>query len=381
VEAIVDQLGMDRVNGLSASEVSRRLALYGPNALEERKRKSPWRLLWEQLTATMVVVLLIAAAVSIFLGDYAEAIAILAIVVLNALLGFTQEQRAERAMSTLQQLAAPMVKVCRHGRVYTLSARELVPGDLVLLEAGNLVPADGRLIESVNLRVQEAALTGEAAPVDKDTQRRSDPDLPLGDRCNMVYMGTVVTYGRGRAVITATGMYTTLGGIAAMLQTVERKATPLQRRLAQLGRGLAIAALILVAVVFVIGTARGEEIRLMILTALSLAVAAVPEGLPAVVTIALALSACSRDNHSSGPCLLSKRWVLSPSSVPIKRERSPRTACPSRLLPWLTSRSISRRGRVRPCPIICLVRHRMCSWNSNPLCSYCWLAGRCAMTR
>ncbi|MFN2227794.1 MAG: cation-translocating P-type ATPase, partial [Anaerolineae bacterium] len=180
-----------------------------------------------------------------------------------------------------------------------ISARELVPGDVVLLEAGALVPADGRLLESVNLRVEEAALTGESEPVDKETRALDRPDpsgtsgqaLPLGDRRNMVYMGTIVTYGRGVAVVTATGMGTELGRIAELIQTVEREPTPLQRRLAQLGRGLAVAALAIVAVVFVLGLLRGEEWQLMLLTAISMAVAAVPEGLPAVVTIALALGA------------------------------------------------------------------------------------------
>ncbi len=275
--------------GLSSEEAARRLESYGPNELIERGLKSPWRILWEQLTALMVVILIVAAGISALLGDFKDAIAIAAIVVLNAVLGFVQEYRAERAMAALKRMAVPTVKVRRDGRVVEISAGELVPGDLVLLEAGNLVPADGRLLESVNLRAQEAALTGESEPIDKVVDPIPGENLPLGDRRNMVYMGTMITYGRGSAVITETGMRTELGRIATMIQTVEREATPLQRRLQQLGRGLAVAALGIVALVFVLGLMRGEEPRLMFLTAISMAVAAVPEGLPAVVTIALAL--------------------------------------------------------------------------------------------
>jgi Ca2+-transporting ATPase len=267
------------------------LAEHGPNELVERGLKSPWRILWEQLTGLMVVILIVAAVVSGALGDWKDAIAILAIVVLNAVLGFSQEFRAEKAMAALKQLAVPTVKVRRDGHVGETSARELVPGDVALLEAGALVPADGRLLESVNLRVDEAALTGESEPVEKRTGALSKPDLPVGDRLNMVYMGTVVTYGRGVAVITDTGMNTELGRIAEMIQTVEREPTPLQRRLEQLGKGLAVAALVIVAVVFLLGLLRGEDWQLMLLTSISMAVAAVPEGLPAVVTIALALGA------------------------------------------------------------------------------------------
>jgi Ca2+-transporting ATPase len=285
------RLETDIEHGLSQTEAQRRLAEHGPNELIERGLKSPLLILWEQLTALMVVILIIAAAVSAALGDYKDAVAILAIVVLNAVLGFTQEYRAEKAMAALKKLAVPTVKVRRDGHVREVSARELVPGDIVLLEAGALIPADGRLLESINLQTQEAALTGESEPVVKNPKALAGENLPLGDRRNMVYMSTVITSGRGLAVITETGMRTELGRIAEMIQTVEREPTPLQRRLGQLGRGLAAAALIIVAVVFALGLLRGEDTRLMLLTAISMAVAAVPEGLPAVVTIALALGA------------------------------------------------------------------------------------------
>jgi Ca2+-transporting ATPase len=288
---VVSLLATDAEAGLAPGEAQLRLAEHGPNELVERGLKSPWRILWEQLTGLMVVILIVAAVVSGALGDWKDAIAILAIVVLNAVLGFSQEFRAEKAMAALKQLAVPTVKVRRDGHVVEISARELVPGDVVLLEAGALVPADGRLLESVNLRVDEAALTGESEPVEKHARALDHAGLPVGDRLNMVYMGTVVTYGRGTAIITETGMNTELGHIAELIQTVEREPTPLQRRLEQLGRGLAVAALVIVAVVFVLGLLRGEDWQLMLLTAISMAVAAVPEGLPAVVTIALALGA------------------------------------------------------------------------------------------
>ena len=290
-EDTLSNLKTNSEQGLSQAEAQRRLAEHGPNELIDRGLKSPWLILWEQLTAVMVVILIIAALVSALLGDYKDAIAIMAIVILNAILGFSQEYRAEKAMAALKKMAVPTVKVRRDGRVQEISARDLVPGDIVLLEAGDVVPADARLLESINLRTQEAALTGESEPVEKTAATLSGENLTLGDRLNMAYMGTVVTYGRGVTVVVETGMQTELGNIADMIQSVEREPTPLQRRLEQLGRGLAFAALGIVAIVFVLGLLRGEDMRLMFLTAISMAVAAIPEGLPAVVTIALALGA------------------------------------------------------------------------------------------
>jgi Ca2+-transporting ATPase len=290
-EEVVTHLGTNPEKGLSQTDVERRLTQHGLNELIERGLKSPWSILLEQLTAVMVVILIIAAVISGALGDYKDAVAILAIVILNAILGFTQEYRAERAMAALKKLAVPTVKVRRDRRVQEVSARDLVPGDIVLLEAGAFVPADGRLLESINLRAEEAALTGESEPVEKNSERLIDEGLSLGDRRNMVYMGTAISYGRGVAAITETGMHTELGRIADMIQKVEREPTPLQRRLEQLGRGLAGAALAVVAIVFILGLLRGENVRLMFLTAISMAVAAIPEGLPAVVTIGLALGA------------------------------------------------------------------------------------------
>ncbi len=287
---VLKHLGADVTNGLTSAEAARRLTAYGYNELIERGMKSPWRILWEQLATTMMVILIIAAAISAALGDNKDAVAILAIVVLNALMGFRQEYRAEKAIAALKKLAVPNVKVRRDGHVQEISARELVQGDIVQLEAGNLTPADGRLIESVNLQIQEAALTGESAPVAKNILPLED-EAPLAERRNMAFMGTVVTYGRGQAVITATGMATELGKIAEMIQTVAQEPTPLQQRLKKLGQNLAYVAFALVVMVGVLGLWRGEEARLVFLTAVSMAVAAIPEGLPAVVTIALALGA------------------------------------------------------------------------------------------
>lgn len=285
-------------SGLTATQAQSRLDKYGPNELIDRGVKSPWKILFEQFTDTMVVVLIIAAAISGFLGEVQDAIAILVIVILNALLGFRQEYQAEQAMAALKKLAVPTVRVRRNGKVQEISSRDLVCGDIVLLEAGNLVPADCRILESVNLSTQEAALTGESEPVAKFAAEilkhedgGSKSQIPLAERKNMIYMGTVVTYGRGTALVTATGMQTELGSIAEMMQTAGQEDTPLQKRLDQLGKGLAVAAAFLVAIVFVLGWLRGEELKELFLTSISLAVAAIPEGLPAVVTIALALGA------------------------------------------------------------------------------------------
>jgi Ca2+-transporting ATPase len=288
---VLSQLGSDTGYGLSEAEAARRLTQYGPNELIERGAKSPWRILWEQFTATMVVILIIAAIIAGALGEFKDTIAIMSIVVLFGLLGFLQEYRAEKAMAALKKLAVPNVRVTRDGQVRETSARDLVPGDIILLEAGNLLPADCRLLESANLRIQEATLTGESEPVEKEITTLAGPDLPLGDRRNMAYMGTVVTYGRGRAVITATGMQTELGHIAGLIQGVAHEQTPLQRRLDQVGKMLALVALAIAGVIFVQGWLRGEELRLIFLTMVSIAVAIIPEGLPAVVTITLALGA------------------------------------------------------------------------------------------
>lgn len=291
VDAVAEALQTNLQKGLSHDEAARRLAEYGPNRLEAATGRTAWRILLGQFKETMVLILLAAAVISYLIGDLKDTLVILAIVVLNAALGFFQEYRAEKAIEALQKMAVPHVHVLRDGEWQEIEATNLVPGDVIRLEAGGAVPADARLVEAVNLQVQEAALTGESVPVDKQTDPLPDPETPIGDRRNMVYMGTAVTYGRGKAIVVATGMATELGKIAAMLQSVEEEQTPLQRRMDQLGKRLAAVAIVLVALVFVLGLWRGGEVAEMLLTAISLAVAAVPEGLPAVVTIALALGA------------------------------------------------------------------------------------------
>lgn len=291
MEEVVSRLESNTVEGLSEREGGIRLAQHGPNELVEKSTKRPLQILWEQFSSTMVLILIAASVVSGFLGKPTETIAISAIVLLFAILGFVQEYRAEQAMAALKKLTVPTVRVLRNGDVTQLSARELVTGDMVLLEAGNLVPADVRFVECINLRVQESALTGESEPVEKESSALGSINIPLGDKRNMGYMGTVVTYGRGVGVVVATGMDTELGKIATLIQDVEQITTPLQRRLDQLGKGLALFGVVVAVLVMLLGVFRGESLNDMFLTAVSVAVAVVPEGLPAVVTVTLALGA------------------------------------------------------------------------------------------
>ena len=289
-EQAMEEMGT-RPEGLTEEEAHVRLARFGPNQLEERALRSPWSVLAGQLTEIMVIVLLVAAAVSFAIGEITDGVMILIIVILNAILGFTQEYRAERAMAALKRMAVSVVRVRRNGKLQEIAAVDIVPGDIAVLEAGERVPADARILESINLRIEEAALTGESVPIDKIANALEGHDLQLGDRRNMVFTGTTVVYGRGSAIVVNTGMQTELGNIANLLQSVAEEKTPLQRRMAELGKWLAIGALAICAVVFGVGMWRGGELTEMFLTAVSLAVAAVPEGLPSVVTIALALGA------------------------------------------------------------------------------------------
>ena len=290
VDETLDRLN-GRPGGLSTTEAVDRARRFGPNALQDTRGKGPGRILWDQWTSTMVVIMMVAAGLSFVVGDGKDAGVILAIVVINTILGFFQEYKAEKSLAALKKMAVPRVRVRREGRALEIPSVELVPGDIVLLEAGNVVPADGRFLDTANLRVQESALTGESEPVDKTADALPGENLPLGDQRNRAFMGTVATYGHGVLVVTETGMATELGRVAALLQSSPPETTPLQRRLDTLGKQLAGVALAIVALVFVLGIVRGEGVRLMFMTAVSLAVAAVPEGLPAVVTIALALGA------------------------------------------------------------------------------------------
>jgi len=296
---VADVLGVRVDRGLDLGVVQQRLGTYGPNQIQEAPPRPLWRLFAGQFADFMIVVLIAAALVAGLVGEPGDSVAILVIVILNAVVGSIQEYRAERAVAALRQMAAPEARVRRQGQVAKIPARELVPGDVVLLEAGNIVAADVRLAGTFQLRVDEAALTGESLAVDKVSGHLADPGLPIGDRRNMAYKGTLVTHGRGEGIVVATAMATELGKIAHLLQEAEAVKTPLQRRLARFGERLAITILVVCAIVFSAGLLRGEPLLLMFLTAVSLAVAAIPEALPAVVTVALALGARTMVKHNA----------------------------------------------------------------------------------
>ena len=286
---VISTLEVDREHGLSAAEVEKRINSYGKNELQEAPPISIWVKIYEQFANFLVILLLVAAVISAVLGDWVEAAAIMTIVLLNAALGVVQESRAEEALAALKKMASPDANVLREGHRQAIPAREVVPGDIVFLEAGNYVPADVRLLETVNLRIEEAALTGESVAVTKNAQLELEEDAALGDRKTMAYTGTVVSYGRGVGVVTNTGMATEIGQIATMLQAVEEGDTPLQKRLDSFGRTLGWVSLVISGLIFVQGTFSGTPALDMFIIAVSLAIAAVPEGLPAVVTITLAL--------------------------------------------------------------------------------------------
>lgn len=291
IEEIARSLQTNLDRGLDTPEIDNRLSRYGENKLTSRQSRTPLTIIIDQLTNPLVLLLVGAASLSLFLGKTIDALAVFAIVVLNAALGFIQEYRAENAIAALQSLSSPTVRVRRNASILEIAAEQLVPGDVILLEAGNTVPADARLLEAASLRVQEAALTGESEAVDKEAGVLSKPGTPLGDRRGMLFMGTAVTYGRAVALVVETGMQTELGHIAGLISNIRIEPTPLQKRMAQLGKTLAFTVLGIVVLAFIIGTIRGEEPILMFQTAISMAVAAVPEGLPAVVTIVLAMGA------------------------------------------------------------------------------------------
>ncbi len=287
--AAAEYLRTNVERGLSDPEVARRLLEHGPNLIREPERTRWWRILFGQFTDFMVLVLIGATAVSFLLGETGDGITILAIVLMNGVLGFAQEYRAERSVETLRQLTAPEARVRRGGRERTVDARELVPGDVVLLEAGDRVPADMRLVETWSLHVDESQLTGESTPVTKRAEWVGAPNTALADRQNLAFLGSVVTRGHGVGIVTATGMGTEMGGIATLMEEAGTEATPLQRRLEHLGRTLVLLSLAIVGGVVGVGILRGEPVYQMFLTGVSLAVAAIPEGLPAIVTVALAL--------------------------------------------------------------------------------------------
>ena len=277
-------------NGLDQGEVGKRLEKYGPNVLAEEERTTPFKIFVEQFKNFLILILIGAVVVSAAIGEVLDAGVILAIVIACAVLGFIQEYRSERAIQALKKMAAPTAKVIRDGREQEVHASEVVPGDIILLATGDRVPADARVIEAANLTTDEASLTGESVPVEKSTDPIHQAELAVGDRANMVFSATVVTYGRGKGVVTATGMETEFGRIAGMIQEIEEKRTPLEERLDHIGKWLGILCLIVVAVVFVLEVVlRGASLLEMFIWSVSLAVAAVPEALPAVVTGSLAI--------------------------------------------------------------------------------------------
>ena len=299
--------------GLTSAEAEKRLAAYGKNKLAEGKKDSLIKRFFQQMGDPMIIILLVAAAISGVLAvvqgeSFADVIIILAVVIINAVLGVYQESKAEKAIEALQQMSAATSKVLRDGKMVTIHSEDLVVGDVVILEAGDAIPADGRILTSASMKIEEAALTGESVPVSKfidiinlapDTK-----DVPLGDRKNMVYMGSTVVYGRGTAVITATGMDTEMGKIAGVLARTEQEETPLQRKLTQLGKTLSWLVLGICAIVFAVGVLRAGSIsgRVVLdtfLIAVSLAVAAIPEGLAAVVTIVLSIGVTNMSRRSA----------------------------------------------------------------------------------
>jgi Ca2+-transporting ATPase len=308
IDHVTNGLGSHIENGLSEAEVQKRIKEHGYNELTEKPRPGFLKMLLDQFNNFLIIILIIAAVVSLLLGEFVDAIAIMVIVVINAVVGVVQESKAEQALAALKKMAAPNAQVIRDGHQMTVASRELVPGDIVLIEAGNYIPADMRLVEGYNLKVEEASLTGESVPVEKEAAVVLDKEIPLGDRKNSAFMSTLVTYGRGKGIVTGTGMHTQIGLIADMLQSYEEEATPLQNKLDQLAKMLGIGCLAICAIIFIWGlirdthlstifkdgflaylTAEKKDIVELFMTAVSLAIAAVPEGLPAVVTICLAL--------------------------------------------------------------------------------------------
>lgn len=275
--------------GLTNDQVTLRINEYGLNTIQEAKKKSIWQMFIAQFTDVLIIVLLVAAVISGFLGEVSDAILILIIVIINAVIGVVQENKAEESMEALKKMVVPEAKVIRNGKQEIVDSVNLVPGDIVILEAGDIVPADGRLVEAANLQIQEAALTGESEVVNKNTNEITDVKTPLGDRKNMVYSSTIVTNGRALFIVTDTGMNSEIGRIAGLIQETPSEKTPLQIRLSELGKVLAIFCLVACAVIFVVGFIRGGNPFELFLTAVSLAVAAIPEGLPAIVTVVLAL--------------------------------------------------------------------------------------------
>ena len=321
----MNSLGVDSEQGLTQQEAENRLVRYGKNVLKEAKKKTNLQRFIEQFKDVMILILIATAAVSFVVAfhegeGFFEPVLILLIVVLNAVIGVAQESKAEQALEALKSLSAPHSRVVRDGRESIIEAAQLVPGDIILVEAGDFVPADARIINSASLRVEESALTGESVPSEKNAGAVVAKDASLGDRRNMLYSGTAVSYGRARAVVAGTAMDTEMGKIADLLSEEKDEQTPLQRRLASLGKYLGVAALGACAVIFVIGFLDGMDVMDIFMTSVSLAVSAIPEGLPAIVTVVLAIGVqrMVRRKPSSAGCPQSRRWGPRPSYAPTR---------------------------------------------------------------
>lgn len=288
-KTVIEELKTDVSKGLSTTEAKERLAKYGPNKFDEGEKASIWKMLWEQINSVLIWILIAAAGISAVLGEVTDAVIILLVVVLNAVIGIVQESKAEKALEELKKMSSPKAVVRRDGEIKEIPTDEVVPGDVIIIDAGRSIPADVRLVETANLQIEESALTGESVPVDKDANWRSDEEVPLGDQINMAFMSTLSTYGRGVGVVTSTGMDTEIGKIAKMLGQQEKELTPLQRKLDQLGKILGILAIGICALIFLVGALQGRDVLEMFLISISLAVAAIPEGMVAIVTIVLAI--------------------------------------------------------------------------------------------
>ncbi len=289
IEDITQHFNVDTSRGLSSKEVKTRLEKYGPNQLKESKGRTIWDMFFDQFKEVLVLILLISVIISIFLGEVSDAIVIAVILVLNAILGVVQEFKAEKSLAALKKMTVPDALVMRNGKQTKIKSNQLVPGDIVLLESGDRIPADLRLFKITDIKVQEAILTGESEPVEKNSNALEQDKIPLGDRKNMAFMGTTIIFGRGEGIVVTTGMDTEMGEIAGMLEEGKREPTPLQKKLNIMGKKLGLLILMIVAIIVFLGCIRGIEFFDMFLIGISLAVAAVPEGLPAVVTIVLAL--------------------------------------------------------------------------------------------
>ncbi|MFR4053018.1 MAG: cation-translocating P-type ATPase, partial [Clostridium perfringens] len=286
---ILQELDVDEKNGLSSTEALRRLEKYGKNKLETKKKKTLFKQFLSQLKDVMIYILIIAAIISAFLGEISDALIILLVIIINAVIGVIQESKAEKALDALKELSTPKALVKRDGSLKEILSEDIVPGDIVIIDAGRYIPGDLRLIDTANLKIEESAFTGESVPSEKDASFLPDKEVPIGDQNNMAFMSTLATYGRGVGVVVGTGMNTEIGKIAKMIEQEENDETPLQKKLSELGKILGFLAVGICILIFIISFFQGRDLLEMFLTSISLAVAAIPEGLPAIVAIVLAL--------------------------------------------------------------------------------------------